>query len=158
MRFGLLANAALVLLLTSCAAVSTPASIQTTPALPALAKSTGKLSARLEMLAQSPALSAASPAEQARVLGIPEQGPGSLRRDKEGRILVSVRMSGLAQEQLQELREAGAVIVNVSEPYRTVTAFVRPSELIACSNLAIVESIKEELAPGAGGGFVPNPP
>ena len=157
MRNGLLASA-MILVLTSCVPLATPASIEATPTLPGPVKSTGKLSARLEMLAQLPALRAASASEQARALGLPEQGPGSLRRDKEGRILVSIRMSGLAQEQLQELRDAGAVIVNVSEAYRTVTAFMQPPDLTRLASLAAIESIKEELAPGAGGGFVPSPP
>ncbi|HEY6041683.1 MAG TPA: hypothetical protein VIX58_06095 [Anaerolineae bacterium] len=156
MRNGLLASA-IILVLTSCVPLATPASIEATPTLSGPVKPTGKLSARLEMLAHSPALRASAP-DQARALGLPEQGPGSLRRDREGRILVSIRMSGLAQEQLQELRDAGAVVVNVSEAYRTVTAFVQPPDLTRLASLAAIESIKEELAPGAGGGFVPSPP
>lgn len=158
MRSKILATASIILLLTNCAPLATPGLVEATPTLSGPVKSAGKLSARLEMLAQSPSLRLASVRDQANALGLPEQGPGSLRRDKEGRILVSMRMSGLAQEQLQELREAGAVIVNVAEPYRTVTAFVQPSDLTALASLAVIESIKEELAPGAGGGFVPNPP
>ncbi len=124
---------------------------------PANSKPTGKLSARLDMLAKSPALRAASAEEQARALSLPPSGSGSLMRDAQGRLLVTIRMADLAPTQLQALRDAGAVITNVAEPYRTVTAFVAPGDLAAIANLTAVQSVLEELTPARRGGVVAPP-
>lgn len=128
-------------------------------ARPTLAKPAGKLSARLQMLAQSPALGAASADEQARALSLPAQGPGSLMRDAQGRLLVNIRTADVSPNGQQELHEAGAVITNVSERYQVVTAFVAVSDLAAIASLPAVQSVQEELAPGGAGGAVfPTPP
>ncbi len=140
-------HALALIALVSC----TPAPSAPYPANP---KPSGKLSARLEMLAKSPALRSASAEEQARALSLPPSGPGSLMRDAQGRLLVTIRMADLAPTQLQALRDAGAVITNVAEPYRTVTAFVEIADLNAIASLTTVESVQEELAPGTGGGAV----
>ena len=121
-------------------------------------KPTGKLSARLELLANSPSLRAASAEEQAGALSLPTQGAGSLMRDEQGRLQVNIRMADTLETQLQALRAAGAVITNVSERYHTVTAFVAPADLSAIANLAAVESVEEELSPAHGGGAVVPPP
>jgi len=120
---------------------------------------TGKLSARLAMLASSPTLRAASADDQARALSLPPTGPGSLTRDAEGRILVSIRSTDLSANGLQVLRDAGATIVNVAEAYQQVTAFVAVADLVTFGNLAIVSNVQEELAPAnSGGAVIPNPP
>jgi len=128
-------------------------------ARPPLTKATGKLSTRLALLAQSPALRAASVDEQARTLSLPAQGPGSLMHDADGRLLVDIRTADLSANGLQALRDAGATITNVSERYQVVTAFVAASDLTAIADLPMVQNVQEELAPGGTGGAVfPTPP
>src|SRR5438105_1986976 len=68
----------------------TPVSLST-PSQP-----TGKLTPRLQLLADSPALHAASAEELARALGLPPQGPGSLVRDAQLRILVAIRTTDVS--------------------------------------------------------------
>src|SRR5947207_9699660 len=95
------------------------------PANTAPVKSSGKLSSRLQQLVQSPQLRTASAAEQARALSLPADGPGSLMRDKDGRLLVDIRVSDTSAPVLKSLSDAGAVITNVAEAYQVVTAFAR---------------------------------
>jgi hypothetical protein len=143
------------------AAMSPPATptITSPAARPPPAKSTGKLSTRLAMLAQSPALRTASADEQAHALSLPAQGPGSLMRDADGRLLVDIRTADLSANGLQALRNAGAVITNVSERYQVVTALVAVTDLTAIANLPIVQNVQEELVPaGTGGAVFPTPP
>ena len=145
--------------LVSCALEATTPKIQATATRPPLAKPSGKLSARLDMLANTPALHAASIDEQARALSLPVRGPGSLVRDAQGRVLVNIRATDLSAKGLQSLRDAGAVIMNVSERYQQVTAFVAMSDLAAVANLSTVMNAQEELAPeNSGGAVIPNPP
>lgn len=122
-------------------------------------KAAGKLSTRLEVLAQSPGLSTASADEQARALSLPAQGSGSLMHNAQGQILVNIRTTDLSANGLQTLRDSGATITNVSDQYQVVTAFVAIVNLSAIANLPPVQSMQEELAPGAGGGAMfPTPP
>lgn len=153
--FGLLVP----VLITACAAPqpTPPPAAAATPA--ASAKPTGKLSPRLELLATSPTLRAASADDQARALSLPAQGPGSLTRDAQGRVLVTLRVNDVSAKSLQALRDAGAVISNVSETYQQVTAFVAISDLTTIANLPSVINAQEELAPMNSGGLPgPNPP
>ncbi len=146
-------------LLTGCAAPSTvlPQSSATPP--PSVGKPTGKLSPRLDMLANSPALRAANANEQARALSLPPNGPGSLMRDAQGRILVNIRVADVSSNTLQSLRDAGAAITFVAEAYRQVTAFVAVTDLPAIANLSNVENVEEQLSPAtSGGAVVPYPP
>ncbi len=145
--------------LVSCAFPSATPNVDTPSAQPTSRKATGKLSARLEMLAQSPTLRTANANEQARALGLPVQGAGSLMRDEQGRLLVNIRSTDLSANAVQSLRDAGAVVTNVSERYQTITAFVSPGDLAAIANLPMVQSVQEELTPAGGGGAVfPTPP
>jgi hypothetical protein len=150
--------------LTACAAPTIPAapSPLATP-LPTSGKPTSKLTPRLQMLTDSPALRAASAEEQARALGLPPQGPGSLVRDAQARLLVTMRTRDVSDEFQKALRDAGAVVTNVSERYQSVTAFVPIAQLTTVANLPAVQSVQEELAPGVGGGpadgaVFPTPP
>ena len=142
--------------LAGCAPAPAATLIESRPtvASPVAPKPTGKLSARLEMLAQSPSLRVASADEQARALSLPAQGPGSLMRDEHGRLLVTIGTTDFSDSGLQALRDAGVVITNVSEQYRVVTAFVAPDDLITVVTLPAVHSVVEELTPGGGGGAV----
>ena len=97
----------------------------------AQAKPKSKLTFRLQMLANSSTLRAANAVDQARALSVAARGPGSLLRDTQGRLLVYVRLSSLANSELQALKNAGAQIVNVANAYRTVTAWVDPANLNA---------------------------
>lgn len=128
------------------------------PTQPFPAKPTGKLSARLAKLVETPALFSASPEEQAQALSLPVQGPGSLMHDAQGRLLVNIRLSDLSAAQLQALQDAGCVNTKVEEAYHTATAYVAIADLSSVSNLPAVQSITEELMPAAGGGsLLPTP-
>lgn len=155
----LLPSIVTLVLMVGCAApqaVSPPAATATP--LPS-DKPMGKLSARLDMLATSPDLRAASADEQARALSLPAQGPGSLTRDAQGRVLVTIRVNDVSTRSLQALRDAGVIIGNVSDTYRQVTAFVAVSDLAAIANLSIVMNAQEELVPMNSGGLPgPYPP
>src|SRR5215203_4813380 len=74
------------------------------------AKGRGPLSPALEELAQ-PAVAAKTRAAQARHLGLPATGPGSLVRDH-GRLLVTARLSDDATPAFPGLRRAGAQIIS----------------------------------------------
>ena len=116
--------------------------------LPIIKKATGKLSSRLEMLSGSLALQAADPEEQARALSLPATGAGSLIRDEQGRLLVTIRMDDTSGTNLEALVKAGATIVNLAQSHQTVTAFLAVNDLQAAADLPVVQSIQEELSPG----------
>ncbi len=128
---------------------------QVTVVPPAQAKSRSKLSFRLEALARSATLRAASAAEQALALSLPAQGSGSLMRDARGQLLVEIRMTDLSPAQLQALRVAGAQIVHVSERYRVVTALVNAARLTNIADLQTVQNVMEELTPMRHGATLP---
>ena len=110
--------------------------------------SVGKLSARLALLAQSEPLQRATPAEQAKALGLPASGPGSLVRDAQSRILVTIRTADVSDAFQQALRGAGADVQNISERYQSITAYVPLTKLTTIAALPAVQNIQEELAPG----------
>jgi hypothetical protein len=114
-------------------------------ALGARVSSAGDLSARLTELAR-PAVRSLPQARQARRLGVPRSGPGSLLRDG-GRVLVEVSISGRASGRLGALRERGARITDVSNRYATVTATVRPAVLRRLAAAPGVSAVREVLAP-----------
>jgi hypothetical protein len=162
---GRVAVAMVLVALAACAAPATPAAPSPVAApsptavlVPTPGKSTGKLTLRLQMLADSPALRAASADEQARALSLPAQGPGSLVRDAQGRILVSIRTGDVSDSFQMALRDAGAVVTNVSERYQTVTAYVPPAQLEAIAALTAVQNVQEELAPSPGSGRLTSEP
>ena len=110
-----------------------------------------KLSFRLEALNSSAALRLLSTEEQARLLSLPAQGAGSLMRNLSGELLVEIRVRGTSDAVLQELHQAGAQIVNIAAPYKTVTAFVDTASLTPLADIPEVESIQEELTPMTSG-------
>lgn len=157
--WALVCSAIAIVLTAGCAAPLTGVPPAAPSPNPTMIKSTGKLSSRLEMLTNSPTLRAASADEQARALSLPPMGPGSLMRDAQGRVLVNIRVTDVSAAGLQALRDAGAIITTVAEPYRQVTAFVTVSDLPAIANLSHVLNVQEQLAPlTSGGGVVPYPP
>lgn len=151
----LLSLVALDLFAAGVAAQSNPPQTTTTVAL-AQAESTSKLSFRLEALAQSSALRAASAVDQANALSLPARGAGSLMRNARGQLLVYIRMANVSETQLQTLRAAGAQIVHVSSRYQVVTAYVDAATLTSIADLTTVQSVEEALAPIVGDGSLPS--
>jgi hypothetical protein len=92
-------------------------------------KGSGPLSPALEELAD-PEIGDRSLAGQARHLGLPPNGPGSLVRDDD-RVLVTARFARGAAAAFPDLRQAGAQIVSVNPRTQIVTLAVAPSRLEA---------------------------
>ena len=110
-----------------------------------------KLSSRLQLLQQNPALLTGSADDLGKALSLP---PNSLLKDDNGRILVSMRVKDASDTAVSALKNAGAQIVNVSAQYGVVTAYVDVKDLPGLAGLPGVLSIQEEMAPqsqGAGG-------
>lgn len=107
--------------------------------------STGDLSPRLAELAR-PSLRSAPLARQAKKLSLARNGPGSLVREG-NRVLVEVRFDRGAAASLDDLRSAGAKIINVSTRYQTVTVAAKPGELRQLSDVPHVAGVTEVLAP-----------
>jgi Subtilase family len=110
----------------------------------------GKLSFRLALLAHSAPLRALSAAAQAQTLGLAPDGPGSLERDAQGRVLVEIRTGDTSAAFQRALRDSGAQIVHVSERYATIAAFVDAAQLTALEGLPALQNIQESLAPIVG--------
>jgi hypothetical protein len=113
-----------------------------------------KLSSRLVILMNNPALATASQAEQSRAFSLPPSGAGSLRFDKQGRVQVNIRVKDVADATMQTLKNAGVEVMHVSEQYLTISAYVSPLDLAAIAALPQVIGLDEELTPqlndGAG--------
>lgn len=107
-------------------------------------KGGGPLSPPLEELAE-PAVAGKTLAAQARHLGLPAAGPGSLVRDR-GKVLVTVRLARGSSAVLPELRLAGAKIVSAGET-RTATLAVAPQRLAALASVAGVKAVWQVRAP-----------
>ena len=63
------------------------------------------------------------------------------------RVLVEVRFDHGAEAGVEDLRQAGAEVVNVSQRYQTVTVAARPADLAAIGVVARVGGVTEVLAP-----------
>lgn len=105
----------------------------------------GALSPRLAELAK-PSVRSAPPAKQAEELSLAAEGPGSLLRDG-NRVLVDVRFDHGAAAGVDELRAAGAKIVNVSPRYQTVTVAAKLAELRELEDVPRVLGATEVLTP-----------
>lgn len=105
----------------------------------------GALSPRLAELAK-PAVRTAPPAEQALALSLAAEGAGSLVREG-NRVLVEVRFDRGAAAGVEDLRQTGAEVVNVSQRYQTVTVAAKPSELPALNGVPRVAGAREVLKP-----------
>jgi hypothetical protein len=123
--------------LASVAAVATPSA----PAM-AASRTEAKLSPRLARLT-APKLRNASPARQARALGL---APGRLGRAG-SRLLADVRFRRGALAARDELRGAGAKVVASSGRYQTVTVAVPPGRLRAVTSVPGVASVSPVLTP-----------
>ncbi len=105
----------------------------------------GALSPRLAELA-TPAVRTAPPAEQAQALSLAAEGPGSLVRDG-NRVLVEVRFDRGTAAGVEDLRQAGAQVINVSPRYQTVTVAAKPDQLRALNAVPQVAGAREVLKP-----------
>lgn len=105
----------------------------------------GVLSPRLAALAE-PSVRSAPPAEQAEALSLAAEGPGSLLREG-NRVLVEVRFDHGAVAGVDDLRQAGAEIVNVSRRYQAVTVAAKPSELGALAGVRGITTADAVLEP-----------
>ena len=108
-------------------------------------RSGGALSPRLAELAR-PAVRSAPPAKQAKALSLAPAGPGSLLREG-NRVLVEVHFDRGAAAGADDLRAAGAGVVNVSRSYQTVTVAARPGELKRISEVPRIAAATEVLTP-----------
>ncbi len=133
---GWVGSSAIALLALAIAASPSPA---------AAAGGSGDLSPRLAELA-SPPLQGASPAKQARALGLAAEGAGSLAR-RGGRVLAYVRFDRGALSAVDELRSAGAKAVDASGQYQLVTIAAKPAQLHAVARVAGVEGVTPVLSP-----------
>jgi hypothetical protein len=109
-------------------------------------KQKGKLSFRLQLLAD-PAVSQQDAEAQAQTLNLPASGPGSLMKNENGELLVYIRLTDTSEANLAALAKVGAMVTHVAEAYRTVTAYIRPTQLSALAKMDIVESVQEGLRP-----------
>lgn len=130
-----------------CAAIALLASALVLPGPSAAigAVKQGRLSPRLSLLAE-PTVHSSSRKAQARDLGVPARGPGSLLREG-NRVLTEVRFKRGPAAGAADLREAGAKVVDVSPRYKVVTAAVRPDELGQLSGVPNVAAVTEVLTP-----------
>jgi hypothetical protein len=120
---------------------------QLTSAATMVVEPADKLSFRLAALAQSPTLKLMASKDQGAALSLPPSGPGSLRRDAQGRVLVYIRMDDISGDQIQALQDAGAQIMHVSERYMVITAMIDTSYLLSVASLTAVQGIQEVLSP-----------
>jgi hypothetical protein len=109
------------------------------------ARNEGRLSPRLFLLAK-PAVRSGSDRAQAKSLGLPASGPGSLLREG-NRVLTEVRFDRGVTAGAADLREEGAKVVDISPRYQVVTAAAKPSELRGLSEVPHVAAVTELFAP-----------
>jgi hypothetical protein len=111
-------------------------------------KQSGKLTQRLQLLANDPALQTQDAKTQAEALDLPASGAGSLMRNNQGDILINIRLDALSQDNLKALNAlSGLSIVHTTEEFRTVTAYVSITQLRDLAQLDFVEVVEEELMP-----------
>jgi subtilisin family serine protease len=119
--------------------------------------SPGPLSPALAELAK-PSVRSESADRQARLIGFPPTGPGSLLR-RGDRILVRVAFDHGAIASRGAVRDTGAYILNDSRRYQMATAAVAPSDLAALGTVPTVAAVTPERTPtvysaGCEGGSV----
>ncbi|MBS1679548.1 MAG: S8 family serine peptidase [Actinobacteria bacterium] len=93
-----------------------------------------------------PALGAAPPGVQAKALGLPAEGPGSLIREG-GRVVVEAHFETGAQAAVDELEAAGADVLLASGRYQTVAAAIAPADLGALAEVPGLLSVLPARAP-----------
>ncbi|HEX4464786.1 MAG TPA: S8 family serine peptidase [Solirubrobacterales bacterium] len=114
-----------------------------------LVPQTSPLSPRLSALAK-PAVHSSSYRLQAKDLGIPAHGPGSLLREG-NRVLVELKYNGGAAAAAAAARGAGAEVIDVNARYGVIAAAVRPDELSTLGHLPQVSAATEVVTPIVAG-------
>jgi subtilisin family serine protease len=117
----------------------------------------GPLAPPLVTLAE-PAVASKPPAQQARILGFPLAGPGSLLRHG-NRLLVQVRFVRGALASRGALGESGVEVLDASRRYQLATVAVAPEDLEALAAVPTVAAVTPERTPmlyaaGCEGGSV----
>jgi subtilisin family serine protease len=107
------------------------------------------LSPRLSALAK-PAVHSSSLRTQARDLGLPAHGPGSLLREG-NRVLVELKYEGAAAAAAAAARNAGAEVIDIDDRYGVITVAARPDELSALGHLPQVYAATEVVTPIVAG-------
>jgi hypothetical protein len=111
--------------------------------LPAVATAADPLSYRLGIVSAA----ARGAQAEARALGLPAQGPGSLNRLGDDYI-TEIRYAGAPPA--ARLRAAGAKVLHISRRYRTITAAIAREDLRAAADVAGVEAVTEVQVPMSG--------
>ncbi len=114
-------------------------------ATPAAAAPGDPLAPELAQLSE-PALSTATADAQARAIGFPEEGPGSLVREGD-RVLVEARFDGGAGSAVGALEAAGGEVRLASGRYQTVSVAVAPANLDALTAVPGLTSVLPVRAP-----------
>jgi subtilisin family serine protease len=103
------------------------------------------LSPRLVVLS-SPGVRALGAARQAKRVGLAPHGAGSLLRHGR-RLVVAVRFDEGALARTEDLKAAGAQIIDGSRRYQTDTVAVLPGQLRKLAAVPGVEGVQEEITP-----------
>ncbi len=104
-----------------------------------------KLSPQLTELAK-PSVWSKSRAQQAAILGVARNGPGSLIREGD-RVVVNVRFDHGAIAGLPDLEAAGSRILDSSRSYQSATVAVPPADLRDLEDVPSIASVTESRAP-----------
>jgi hypothetical protein len=124
-----------------------------TPSAPGLGKGKAThahLSMVLDRVAQ-PAVATGSAKAQAAAAGTPQTGPGSLLRADSARLRVDIRVNGTDAATLSALSAAGAQVTFVSAANRTVTAAVKPVDLVKVGSVRGVQYVSQIYTPMVAG-------
>ena len=134
----------IVLTVVVLAAMTVTASAAVSP------KPTGKLSSRLNLLAQVKGTTLTAQGA-AGLTGLPDSGAGALSLDNQGRVLTYIFLKDYNQAALTAVEATGVKIVHASERYGVVTAYASPLALTSLNSIDQVRSVTEALRPIIGG-------
>ncbi len=115
----------------------------------------GPLTPELAKLGTS-AVAAKPPVGQAKAIGLPAEGPGSLVREG-GRVVVEARFEAGAVARVEALKAAGAKVLLASRAYQAVALSVEPEDLRAIGAVPGVSAVVPSRRPvfyGPEGGAV----
>lgn len=106
-----------------------------------------KLSPRLSTLGQK-TVNRSSLKAQARAVGLPISGPGSLLRAQNSRqLVVYVRPSGSITDATRAVRAMGAKVINISRRFDTITVLIDTGSLEQLGKLKSISTAREAIAP-----------
>ena len=142
---------AIVILALSLVASTSPAGAQVPPGGAGGTNASGAgrptdMSPRLKAVAQ-PAVATDSDQAHAAAAGLPAEGPGSLARTPDGRLVVDVTLADPSPAGLASLASAGAEVVATDDGRVLVTVSVPATSLQALADLPAVAYVTEVPAP-----------